>query len=61
MTGRRVWYLPAAQIEAAEALEWYLERSAEAGSDFVAELDHAVSAAVTEPQLWPEFELDTRR
>ena len=61
MTSRRVWYLPAARLEAAEALEWYLKRSVEAGSAFVAELGHAVSVAASDPRLWPEFEVGTRR
>ena len=53
--------LPEAVEEAAEAREWYAERSPMAAERFIEELDHAVNRIVESPRTWPPYLHGTRR
>ena len=61
MSGRRLFYLAAAQAEVREAFEWHLERSPRAAARFFAELDRAILLIHQTPAVWPSFEGGTRR
>ena len=58
---RRVEFLAAARKEVAEAFEWYQERSAEAADSFVRELGRGLGLIAESPDVWPSFELNSRR
>lgn len=61
MSGRRLFYLAAAQAEVREAFEWYLERSPRAAARFLTEIDRATLLIRETPTVWPSFEGGTRR
>ncbi|HET9766744.1 MAG TPA: type II toxin-antitoxin system RelE/ParE family toxin [Thermoanaerobaculia bacterium] len=61
MSGRRLFYLAAAQAEVREAFEWYCERSPRAAERFLTELDRATLLIRETPTVWPLFESGTRR
>jgi plasmid stabilization system protein ParE len=61
MTDRRLYYLAAARLEAVEAFNWYFQRSEQAASAFLHELEHAIELIAESPQVWPVFERETRR
>jgi plasmid stabilization system protein ParE len=50
----KVWIHPAATVETGEARLWYLARSADAASAFVAEIDRALARIAESPKRWPE-------
>lgn len=52
---------PAAVVEAREARLWYLARSADAASAFVAEIDRALARIAESPNRWPERSDGRRR
>ena len=39
------------------ARNWYAERSADLGNDFLDEIDFAINAIQTAPETWPTFKL----
>jgi toxin ParE1/3/4 len=59
--GAAIEFLPAARLEAEDALGWYLERSPRAGEAFVRELEHGLALIAESPSLCPRFEAGTRR
>ena len=48
-----VFICSAAEVEFAESLKWYAERSIEAANDFDAEFDRAVSQIAADPDRFP--------
>jgi hypothetical protein len=38
------------------ARKWYAERSADLGNEFLDEIDFAMNAIKTSPEIWPAFE-----
>jgi hypothetical protein len=56
-----VIFLPAAQIEARDAQDWYEAQTAGLGSRFRAELDHAVQRLSFNPFQFPIVLADIRR
>lgn len=52
---------PEAIAEARVAFEWYRERSEQAASAFLSELDNAVEQIAEAPTRWPLYLHDTRR
>jgi plasmid stabilization system protein ParE len=56
MSGRKLFYLAAAQAEVREAFEWYFERSPRAAARFLAEIDRAILLIRETPTVWPSFE-----
>jgi len=61
MADRRLEIYPAALAELKSAVEWYLERSAPAAQEFVAEIDRATALVMESPRRWPTGEHGTRR
>ena len=61
MTAHRAAYLAEARREVVEAFEWYLERSPQAAAAFLHELDHALTIIGEAPDIWPQYERETRR
>ena len=51
MPGRRLYYLEAARLEVREAFDWYLQRSAQAATSFLHELEHAAELISESPQV----------
>lgn len=56
-----VIFLPAAQIEAGEAQDWYEAEASGLGAAFRAELDHAVQRLTANPLQFPVVFADIRR
>jgi plasmid stabilization system protein ParE len=56
-----VIFLPAAQIEASEAQDWYEAEAVGLGPRFRAELDHAAQRLATNPLQFPPVFADIRR
>jgi len=56
-----VIFLPAAQIEAREAQDWYETEAAGLGARFRAELDHVVQRLAVNPLQFPVVFTDIRR
>ena len=52
---------PEARTEAREARLWYLARSEHAATEFVRELDRAITFALEAPERWPPYLHGTRR
>jgi plasmid stabilization system protein ParE len=52
---------PDAVDEAAEAAQWYRQRSAQATAAFMAALDHAIEQIGEAPERWPAHLHGTRR
>lgn len=59
-TDRNFEYHPAAIVEAAEAYEWYGERSSQASENFWSELIRARALVADQPDLWPPYFHGTR-
>jgi plasmid stabilization system protein ParE len=57
----RVEFDPAAEAEISSALHWYASRSKRAAAGFVREVDRAVTLIASGPELWPEYDSNTRR
>jgi plasmid stabilization system protein ParE len=57
----RLRFHPAAVDEAEAALAWYAERSAQAASRFLAELERVFGEVSKAPEQWPQFEGPARR
>ena len=60
MTRARVQFDSAATAEAEAAARWYEEREPGLGSDFLAELDRAVSEIARSPRSWQVSPDDSR-
>jgi plasmid stabilization system protein ParE len=58
---RSVRYHPEAAEEVQGAVDWYRQRSAEAATGFIAELDYALEQVTALPETWPEYIENTRR
>jgi toxin ParE1/3/4 len=58
---RSVRFHPAARVELLEAEDWYLQRSATAGSEFVREVEHALARIHEAPERYPETRFGRRR
>ncbi len=58
---RAIDFHPKALQEAEAARDWYAERSPVASRAFVIELTHAVEQVAESPEMWPQYDLDTRR
>ena len=56
-----VIFLPAAQIEASEAQDWYEAEARGLGAAFRAELNHAVQRLIANPLQFPIVFADIRR
>jgi len=56
-----VEFLPEAAAEAAAARAWYHDRSPNAATAFVVELDAAVERIAEAPRLYPTYVAGTRR
>ncbi|HUG44107.1 MAG TPA: type II toxin-antitoxin system RelE/ParE family toxin [Acidobacteriota bacterium] len=61
MSAAGVEYLAEASRELDGALDWYLERSLTAAEAFLTEIDHGIQLIRGTPQMWPQFEGNTRR
>lgn len=53
--------LSVAQLEVAEALDWYLQKSERASLAFLDEFEEGIEKISEAPTRWPVFEQDTRR
>ena len=51
--GRRVSFLPAAEIEAADAIDWYGEKQIGLGDSFLKALEDAIAAIQRDPLAFP--------
>jgi plasmid stabilization system protein ParE len=58
---QRVELHAAARNEVAEAFDWYQRRSVQAADSFVRELTRGLGLIAESPELWPTYELDSRR
>ena len=58
---KQVLIHPAALAEAETAERWYGERSESAATEFLAEIDRALSAITESPDRWPVYLASTRR
>jgi plasmid stabilization system protein ParE len=58
---QHVEFLTAARREVADAFEWYRERSPQAADSFIRELDRGLDLIAESPEVWPMYELDSRR
>lgn len=61
MGAARVEYFPEARRDLDEALDWYLQRSLTAAEAFLTEIDHGIQLIRETPQMWPQFEGNSRR
>lgn len=61
MPRRSVDLLAPAREEIGEVFDWYLARSPRAAARFLNEIDRAIALIVEAPEIWPRFEIDTRR
>jgi len=52
---------PAAVDEAEAALSWYAERSTQAASRFLADLERVLGEISEAPERWPQFDGPARR
>jgi plasmid stabilization system protein ParE len=52
---------PEAARELEEAVDWYAERSPQAGDALAREVTRALTLIAAEPHLWPSFGAGTRR
>jgi plasmid stabilization system protein ParE len=57
---RAIDFHPEALQEAEAGRDWYAERSPVASRAFVIELTHAVEQIAESPEMWPQYDLDTR-
>lgn len=57
----RTELIPAAREELLEAFEWYLKRSDQAASNFLAEISRGAVVVARAPEIWPRFTGNTRR
>lgn len=53
--------LAEAELEVAEAIRWYSERSTEAPAGFMSELDRGINQIVQAPERWPRYIGGTQR
>ena len=61
MTAPRLYYLADARREVLQAFDWYFDRSPQAAAAFLHELDHAAALIAEAPDIWPQYERETRR
>jgi plasmid stabilization system protein ParE len=47
--------------DVSEARDWYAEQREDLASDFLAALDHAITAISDAPRRWPQYVARTRR
>jgi len=56
-----VQFHPEATAEFDFAVDWYLEHSEQAASDFLREVEDAIASIAANPQMWTEYVHGTRR
>jgi plasmid stabilization system protein ParE len=61
MKARQIEIHPEAVAEAEAAIDWYAERSSNAPTAFMEELDKAIESIREAPKRWPIFDQDCRR